>query len=149
MPYNHQAPLPVLSIQQSTNIPLRSRCIDKLSSLMFAGRDSHTANAEHLRRQRQHIMLYMVPLTAGMLGLPLGMARLHLRHYPIFYTRIFALDFLSGNRSGETILCLQHLLKVRNSQEHPSLFTTKLLPIARRFMATFRNFTTKSPKLHL
>jgi hypothetical protein len=42
-------------------VPLRSQCIDKLSSLMFAGRDSHTANAEHLRQQRQHIYVVHGP----------------------------------------------------------------------------------------
>ena len=77
-------------------------------------------------------MLYMFPLMAGMPGLPcwpcsepwqlafddyqlvvaiLGVLGMAPGTILSFSTRIFPLD-LSGNRSGATILCLQHPLKV-------------------------------------
>ena len=42
-------------------IPFRSRQIDKLSSLMFAGLDSHTPNAEHQRQQWRNIYIVYGP----------------------------------------------------------------------------------------
>jgi hypothetical protein len=42
-------------------IPFRSRRIGELLSLMFAGRDSHTADAEYQRQQRRNIYVVYGP----------------------------------------------------------------------------------------
>ena len=50
----------------------KARRVDKSSSVMFAGRDGPTADAEHQRRQMNDgtYTSHMVPLVTGMLGLP-------------------------------------------------------------------------------
>jgi hypothetical protein len=42
-------------------IPFRSRRIGELLSLMFTGRDSHTADAEYQRQQRRNIYVVYGP----------------------------------------------------------------------------------------
>jgi hypothetical protein len=39
----------------------KTQCIDELSCMFVAGRDGHTADAEHQRGQRGHIYVVYVP----------------------------------------------------------------------------------------
>ncbi len=57
----------------------KAQCIDELSYIFVAGRDGHSANAEHRRRQRRHIYIVYVPPHApcpwfGMLAMFRAMA---------------------------------------------------------------------------
>jgi len=86
----------------------KAQRVDESLFLIIVGRDGCNADAEHLWQQRRHIYVVYVPLHDGVLTLPcrpcsgprqlkfgdyqlvvtiledLGMARLHLRHYPIY-----------------------------------------------------------------